>query len=131
MKIIRLTALTLLVALGACSSYEAENGALFGTTTWAGADIDDLITRENGRVFFDDEDLAVYQVELTTKQEDLTVEWRARWFDDQGMEIKDVTRAWRIVHMNAYAPTPVRSIAPSMAGVTCRIEVRKRKTLGR
>ncbi|MBT3340016.1 MAG: DUF1425 domain-containing protein [Planctomycetes bacterium] len=131
MKTLQLTALALVLALGACSSYEAENGSLFGTTTWAGADIDDLINRENGRVFFDKDDLAVYQVELTTSQEDLTVEWRARWFDDQGMEIKDVTRAWRIIHMNPYAATPVRSIAPSMSGVSCRVEVRKHKSLGR
>jgi uncharacterized protein YcfL len=80
---------------------------------------------QNERVAFGENELAVYQVEIVNRSRDAArVEYRARWFDDDGIEVDDVSRAWRPVFVPAGSSYPVRSVARNMKAVRCLVEVR-------
>ena len=88
-------------------------------------EVDDLVELENERVAFGDNDLAVYQVEIMNSSRDsVRLEYRARWFDDDGIEIDDVTRSWRPVFVPGGSSYPVRAVARNMKAVRCVVEIR-------
>ncbi len=116
----------LALAGAACSSSGVRNGPLSGAAATVGdPEVEDLIELQNERVAFGDNQLAVYQVEIANQSRDAArVEYRARWFDDDGIEIEDVTRSWRPVFVPAGSSYPVRSVARNMKAVRCLVEVR-------
>jgi uncharacterized protein YcfL len=122
----------LALAGAACSSSGVRNGPLSGAASTVGAgDVDDLIELRNERVAFGDNQLAVYQVEIfNDSRDEARVEYRARWFDDDGIEIEDVTRSWRPVFVPAGSSYPVRSVARNMRAVRCVVEVRMHDPAG-
>ena len=118
-----------LVALCGCSSPGVENGELSGNTRTIGS-ADDGIELEQERIRFGDNDLAIYQVTLrNTHSARHTFEYRARWFDAEGMEVDDATRSWRPLVLDGGSFTPVRSVAPSMKALRCEIEVREHRPM--
>lgn len=118
-----------LATLYGCSSPGVENGELSGNTRTIG-DADDGIELEQERVRFGDNDLAIYQVTLrNTHSTRQTFEFRARWFDAEGMEIDDATRSWRPLVLDGGSFTPVRSVAPNMKALRCEIEVREHQPM--
>lgn len=126
-RIAPIAALAALALAGAaCSSSGVRNGPLSGAAATVGdADVDDLVELDNERVAFGENELAVYQVEIVNRSRDaVRVEYRARWFDDDGIEVEDVTRAWRPVFVPAGSSYPVRSVARNMKAVRCLVEVR-------
>lgn len=123
-----LTYLSPLLLLGAlaCSSAGVENGPLSGTARYVGDDdIDDIIELSTERISFGRSDFAVYQVELLNEDEDnVSVEYRARWFDAEGIEVESVARSWKKVFIAGRSNSPVTSVAPNMEAVRCELEVR-------
>ena len=116
----------LALAGGACSSSGVHNGPLSGAATTVGDPaVNDLIELGRERVTFGENDLAVYQFEIFNRgRESVRVEYRARWFDDDGIEIEDASRTWSPVFVSAGSSHPVRSVARSMKAVRCVVEVR-------
>lgn len=110
----------------ACSSSGVRNGPLSGESVTVGEDeVSDLVELENERVAFGDNDLAVYQVEVVNRTRGaLRLEYRARWFDDDGIEIDDATRSWKPIFVSGSSSFPVRAVARNMKAVRCVIEVR-------
>lgn len=125
------TALALLALSTACASGEVRNGPLAGSVAFVGpGDVADVLEAENQWVDFGRGDLPVYQVELVnTEDEDLKVEVRARWFDDNGIELESATRAWRLLFIPAGSSTPASDAAPNARAVRCRMEVRLHQPL--
>ncbi len=117
----------LALAGAACSSAGVRNGPLSGAATTVGdPEVDSLVELANERVAFGENELAVYQVEIVNRTRDsVRVEYRARWFDDDGIEIDDATRGWRPVFVSAGSSHPVRTVARNMQAVRCLIEIRK------
>ena len=109
-----------------CSSPGVHNGALSGEAVTVGQDeINDLVELDNERVAFGDNDLAVYPVEVVNRTRGaLRLEYRARWFDDDGIEIDDATRTWKPIFVSGSSSFPVRSVARNMRAVRCVVEVR-------
>ena len=122
-KLIPLLTLTGLVA---CSSNGVHNGDLSGAARPVGdSDIEDVIEFGDERVSYGRAEFAVYQVELINDDsDDVRIEYRARWFDDDGIEVESVVRSWRPVFIPAGSHQPVRSTAPNMQAVRCEVEVR-------
>ena len=112
--------------LAACSSAGVENGALYGRTQFAGdSRIDSMIELTGERISYTASDLAVYQVEFVNRREDaLRCEYRARWFDADGIEVGDAARSWVPIFLPGRSSYPVRSTARSGAAVRCTVEVR-------
>lgn len=110
----------------ACSSEGVRNGPLMGTTRFVGDDdIESIIEKDNEHVDFAASDLAIYQVDLiNADEEDVVCEVRPRWFGENGIEVKSVTRAWTPVHIAGRSSTPFSSVAPSFEAVRCEVEVR-------
>jgi uncharacterized protein YcfL len=123
LKLIPLVALTGLVA---CSSNGVQNGDLSGATRTVGdSDINGVIERSDERISFTRSDFAVYQVNLTNDDnDDVRVEYRAFWYDADGIEVQSAVRSWRPLFIAAGSHHSVRSIAPNMEAVRCEIEVR-------
>lgn len=121
-----LAALCAAATLAACSSAGVRNGPLSGRAVTIGADeITDEVELDNERIAFGDNDLAVYQVEIVNRTRGaLRLEYRARWFDEDGIEIEDATRSWRPIFVSGDSSFPVRSVARNMRAVRCMIEVR-------
>lgn len=122
-----LSAALLAAALAAaCSSSGVRNGPLSGEAVTIGQDeIGDQVELANERVAFGENDLAVYQVEIVNLTRGaLRLEYRARWFDDDGIEIDDVTRSWRPIFVSGSSSFPVHSVARNMRAVRCVVEVR-------
>jgi len=121
-----IAALCAAAAFAACSSAGVRNGPLSGRAVTIGADeISDEVELDNERIAFGDNDLAVYQVEIVNRTRGaLRLEYRARWFDDDGIEIEDATRSWRPIFVSGDSSFPVRSVARNMRAVRCMIEVR-------
>jgi uncharacterized protein YcfL len=127
MKILHgLIPLAALVGLVACSASGVRNGDLSGAARPVGdPDIEDVVEFENERIAFGRSDLAVYQVEIVNDDDDdLRIEYRARWFDADGIEVDSVVRSWRPLFIPGGSHQPIRSNAPSMEAVRCEIEVR-------
>ncbi|TAH39719.1 MAG: DUF1425 domain-containing protein [Planctomycetota bacterium] len=116
----------LLAALAACSSSGVQNGPLAGNVIFVGTTgLSGKVEAEHEWVDFGAGDLPVYQVELiNTEDEDLKLEVRARWYDDNGIEIDSPTRVWRLVFVPAGSSVPATDVAPSIYAVRCRMEVR-------
>jgi len=118
-----------LAPLCGCSSSGVEFGDLSGNTRTIG-DADEGIELEQERISYGDNDLAIYQVTLrnalSTRH---TFEYRARWFDADGMEVADATRSWRPLVLDGGSFTPVRSVAPNMKALRCEIEVREHRPM--
>ncbi len=110
----------------ACSSAGVQNGPLSGTARYVGDDdIDDLVELSTERIRFGRSDVAVYQVELVNRDEDdISVEYRARWYDADGIEVQNVARSWKKVFVPGRSHQPVTSVAPNMEAVRCELEVR-------
>lgn len=110
----------------ACSSPGVHNGPLSGEAVTVGQDeINDMIELDHERVAFGDNDLAVYQVEVVNRTRGaLRLEYRARWFDDDGIEVDDATRTWKPIFVSGSSSFPVRSVARNMRAVRCVVEVR-------
>ncbi len=122
-----LTALLgLALTSAACSSSGVHNGPLSGEAVTVGEDeVSDLVLLDNERVAFGDNDLAIYQVEIVNRTRgSLRLEYRARWFDDDGIEVDDATRSWRPIFVSGSSSFPVRSVARNMRAVRCIVEVR-------
>ena len=118
-----------LAALGGCSSPGVENGELSGSTHAVGA-ADNGIELEQEHIRFGDNDLAIYQVTLrSTHSNRHSFEYRARWFDTEGMEIDDATRSWRPLVLDGGSSSPIRSVAPNMKALRCEIEVREHQPM--
>lgn len=117
--------LALLLCIG-CSSAGVENGDLSGATRPVGdSEIEDILIFEDERIAFSRSDLAVYQVDLINDDgKDVRAEYRARWFDDDGIEVPSPVRSWRPLFIPAGSHQPVRSVAPNMEAVRCEVEVR-------
>jgi uncharacterized protein YcfL len=115
-----------LLGTAACSSAGVENGPLSGSARYVGDDdIDDIIELSTERISFGRSDFAVYQVELQNQdQDDVQVEYRARWFDAEGIEMQSVTRSWKKLYVAGRSYQPVKSVAPNMEAVRCELEVR-------
>lgn len=109
-----------------CSSSGVRNGPLSGQAVTVGQDeVGDLVDLDNERVAFGDNDLAVYQVEVVNRTRGaLRLEYRARWFDDDGIEIDDATQTWKPIFVSGSSSFPVRSVARNMRAVRCTVEVR-------
>jgi uncharacterized protein YcfL len=116
----------LALAGASCGAPGIENGPLSGYATTVGdSDIDDMVELGRERIAFGENDLAVYQVEIfNNSREPVRVEYRARWFDDDGIEIEDASRAWRPVFVSSGSSHPVRSVARNMKAVRCVVEIR-------
>lgn len=116
----------LLLGAFACSSAGVQNGPLSGTARYVGDDdIDDIIELSTERISFGRSDFAIYQVELLNEDEDdVSVEYRARWFDSEGIEVESVARSWKKVFIAGRSHSPVTSVAPNMEAVRCELEVR-------
>ncbi len=115
----------LVASLAACSSSGVSNGVLSGQTQAVGGGISDLIELENERVTFGKNELPVYQVEVVNDADrDLRLEYRSRWYDADGIEVRDVTRAWQPLFLPEDSSAPIRSVAPSLDAVRAVIEVR-------
>lgn len=125
-RLILLLTLLLLPAFAACSSAGVENGPLSGSARYTGDDdIEDIIELDTERISFGRSDFAVYQVDLVNGDEDdVQVEYRALWFDADGIQVNSVTRSWKKVFVPGRSHTPVTSIAPNMEAVRCELEVR-------
>ncbi|MDA1260710.1 MAG: DUF1425 domain-containing protein [Planctomycetota bacterium] len=110
----------------ACSSPGVHSGPLSGQAVTVGQDdVSDLIDLDNERVAFGGNDLAVYQVEVVNRTRGaLRLEYRARWFDDDGIEVDDATRTWKPIFVSGSSSFPVRSVARNMRAVRCVMEVR-------
>jgi len=121
-----LISLCVLLGTAACSSAGVENGPLSGSARFVGDDdIDDIIEKSTERISFGRSDFAVYQVELRNNDEDdVQVEYRARWFDADGIEMQSVTRSWKKLFIVGRSYQPVSSVAPNMEAVRCDLEVR-------
>ncbi|PCJ55829.1 MAG: hypothetical protein COA70_01770 [Planctomycetota bacterium] len=121
-----LISLCVLLGTAACSSAGVENGPLSGSARFVGDDkIDDIIERSTERISFGRSDFAVYQVELQNQDEDdVQVEYRARWFDADGIEVQSVTRSWKKLFIAGRSYQPVTSTAPNMEAIRCEVEVR-------
>ncbi len=112
--------------LASCSSAKAEYEDLSGNAYALGG-VDDVELRD-AIVRFDDSGLAVYQVRLINEDDDTRwIEWRSRWFDDQGFEVKDQADAWRRIKLFPNGEEPLRSLAPSPAATRCEVQIRKAK----
>ncbi len=123
-RILTTLILAAIVPLASCSSVEVENGPLSGDARIVGSISG--VEMETAVIRFDDSDLAVYQVMLNNENDDQTwVEYRAHWFDEGGIEVKNPTRVWKRVLMQAGARQAFRSIAPSMKAVECFMEFRE------
>jgi uncharacterized protein YcfL len=110
--------------LAACSSVDADYGPLSGTARALG-EVDGVDLSE-GMIRFDDSDLAVYQITArNTDDEEKWIEYRARWFDDQGIEVDDATRTWLSVNIQPGSYVPLKAVAPTMKAVRCEIEIRE------
>jgi uncharacterized protein YcfL len=116
----------LALAAASCSEPGIKNGPLSGFATKVGdSEINDLVELGRERVSFGENDLAVYQVEIFNRSRDaVRVEYRARWFDDDGIEIDDAAQTWRPVFVSAGSSHPVRSVARNMKAVRCVVEIR-------
>lgn len=114
------------LAGASCGAPGIKNGPLSGYATTVGdSEINDLIELGRERVSFGENDLAVYQVEIfNNSREAVRVEYRARWFDDDGIEIEDAAQTWRPVFVSAGSSHPVRSVARNMKAVRCVVEIR-------
>jgi len=132
MKALPLLGSLALFGLAACSSAGVENGALSGVSRYVGDnDIEDVIELDHERIAYSRNDLAVFQVDLVnTEDEDVRVEYRARWFDQDGIQQADVARSWRPVFIPGGSSTPVNSTAPNMDAVRCEVEIRLHKPSG-
>jgi uncharacterized protein YcfL len=121
-----------ILGLAACSSPGVRNGDLSGIGRYVGDDdIEDVIELERERIAYSRNDLAVFQVDLVNQDDkDRRVEYRARWFDPDGIEVLDAARSWRPVFVPGRSSTPVRSTAPNMEAVRCEIEVRLHRPSG-
>lgn len=122
-----LALLLLLVPAGACSTVDADYGPLSGTTrelgSLSGVDLRDP------RVRYDDSGMAVYQITVVNEDDEQRwVEWRARWFDEQGFEVRDPSQAWRRVSIEPNSYQPLRSIGPAPQAMRCEIEIRDPQT---
>jgi len=118
--------LCVLLGTAACSSAGVQNGPLSGSARYVGDDdIEDIIDLSTERISFGRSDFAVYQVELQNQDEDdVRIEYRARWFDAEGIEMESVTRSWKKVYVVGRSHQPVTSVAPNMEAVRCELEVR-------
>jgi uncharacterized protein YcfL len=113
--------------LAACSSVDADYGPLSGTASLQG-EVDDIEMSE-GMIRFDDSGLAVYQMTATnTDSDEKWIEYRARWFDDQGIEVDDATRLWIRVNIQPGSDVALKSIAPNMKAVDCKIKIREARS---
>ena len=118
-----------LAPLCGCSSTGVEFGDLSGNTRTIG-DADDGIELEQERIRYGDNDLAIYQVTLrNTLSTRHTFEYRASWYNAEGMEIDNATRSWRPLVLDGGSFTPVRSVAPNIKAVHCDIEVREHRPM--
>lgn len=113
--------------LAACSSAGVENGALSGMTRYAGdSSIDSMVALENERIDYAPSELAIYQVELLNKRESpVRCEYRARWFDQNGVQVSDAASTWVPIHLPGRSMHPVRVTARSVDAVRCLVEVRR------
>jgi uncharacterized protein YcfL len=127
-----LAALCAAALAAACSSPGVRNGPLSGQAVTIGSDeISDTVELDNERIAFGENDLAVYQVEIVNlTRGPLRLEYRARWYDDDGIEIDDATRSWRPIFVSGDSSFPVRSVARNMRAVRCVIEVRSHDSEG-
>ena len=116
----------LLLGAAACSSAGVENGPLSGSARFVGdEDIDEIVDLSTERIHFGRSDIAIYQVDLINQDEkDIQIEYRARWFDNDGIEVASVTRSWRKVFVPGRSHQPVTSVAPNMEAVRCELEIR-------
>jgi len=121
-----------LVGLVACSSPGVENGDLSGISRYVGDnDIEDVIVLDNERIAYTRNELAIFQVDLVNQDdEDIRVEYRARWYDPNGILQNDAARSWRPVFIPGGSNTPVTSTAPNMDAVRCEVEVRLHQPAG-
>ncbi len=116
--------LALLCLFFSCSSAGVEDGPLSGLTHSIG-NAEDIVELSQERVRFNDLGLAFYQVTLeNTSSKRLVLEYRARWFDHDGMELTDATRSWKPLTLDGHATCPVSSLAPNAKGVHCELNVR-------
>ena len=116
--------LTLLCFFFSCSSVGIEDGPLSGLTHSTG-DAEHVVELGQERVRFNDLGLAAYQVILrNTTAKKLVLEYRARWFDQDGIELTDVTRSWKPLILDGQASRPVHSLSPNAKGVHCELKVR-------
>lgn len=122
LKLIPLLALTGLVA---CSANGVENGDLSGATRPVGqGDVEDIIEFGDERISFSRSDMAVYQVDLINRDnENVRVQYRARWYDADGIEVRSVASSWSNVYVYAGSHRSVKSVAPNMEAVRCEMEV--------
>lgn len=123
-----------LLALGAaCAGAPGgvQNGPLAGNVLFVGpTNLSRVIEANHEWVELDDTGLAVYQVELiNTDNQDLKVDVRARWYDDDGLEIDSPVRAWRVLFIPAGSSMPARDVAPNAQAVRCRMEVRQHQPI--
>jgi len=124
--LLKLIPLVALAGLVACSSAGVRNGDLSGDARLVGdSDIGGIIERQDQRISFGRSDFAIYQVDLVnTDNDDVRVEYRARWFDADGIEVQSVVRSWKVVFIPAGSHQPITSTAPNMEAVRCEVEVR-------
>ncbi|HEX9792686.1 MAG TPA: YcfL family protein [Planctomycetota bacterium] len=113
--------------LAACSAPNAyENTDSSGSVRFVGApSVDGWVEALDARTGRADSGLAVYQVDLYNRTAArLALESRARWFDEQGLEIEQPTRHWEVVFIPAGSREPVRSTAPNASAERCEMEIR-------
>ncbi len=128
--------LLLLLAAGllctACSSNVIQNGPLTGMYRFVGDDeIEDLLEVQNAAISTSISDMPVFQVDLVNVDDDAVVcQWRARWFNAQGMEISSPARSWQVLFIPAGSHQPVRSVGPSVQAMRCEIEIRLQQAVG-
>lgn len=122
LKLIPLLALTGLVA---CSANGVKNGDLSGATRPVGnGDVGDIIEFGDERISFSRSDVAVYQVDLINRDdENVRVQYKAQWYDADGIEVDSVARSWSTVYVYAGSHKAVKSVAPNMEAVRCEMEV--------
>lgn len=121
-----------LVPLAACSTTSGvQNGPLAGSVSFVGTtSLSHKIDANHESVEMGAAGLAVYQVELVnTDNEDLKLDVRARWFDDNDLEIDSPVRAWKVVFLPAGSSVPASDVAPNDRAVRCRMEVRMHQPL--